>query len=112
MIRRPPRSTQQRTLFPYTTLFRSSAPPTNKLPGPAAPGVWQMTPSCPAAGGIFFNWQNVTPFGIDSVASFMPGPPPSLTSNTYTKDYLEVKTVGSLSSTARPQDRADVVRFY
>src|SRR6187399_2138440 len=25
MIRRPPRSTQQRTLFPYTTLFRSRA---------------------------------------------------------------------------------------
>src|SRR6186997_3630308 len=27
MIRRPPRSTQQPTLFPYTTLFRSTAPP-------------------------------------------------------------------------------------
>src|SRR5213083_1190357 len=26
MIRRPPRSTQQRTLFPYTTLFRSISP--------------------------------------------------------------------------------------
>src|SRR5213079_3591487 len=26
MIRRPPRSTQQPTLFPYTTLFRSDAP--------------------------------------------------------------------------------------
>src|SRR5213083_3761507 len=26
MIRRPPRSTQQRTLFPYTTLFRSRGP--------------------------------------------------------------------------------------
>src|SRR5213596_3845505 len=26
MIRRPPRSTQDRTLFPYTTLFRSPAP--------------------------------------------------------------------------------------
>src|SRR5213596_1468705 len=26
MIRRPPRSTQDRTLFPYTTLFRSRAP--------------------------------------------------------------------------------------
>src|SRR5213079_3792658 len=25
MIRRPPRSTQQPTLFPYTTLFRSAA---------------------------------------------------------------------------------------
>src|SRR5216117_2250373 len=27
MIRRPPRSTQGRTLFPYTTLFRSPRPP-------------------------------------------------------------------------------------
>src|SRR5213079_3349587 len=26
MIRRPPRSTQQPTLFPYTTLFRSGEP--------------------------------------------------------------------------------------
>src|SRR5213595_4148406 len=26
MIRRPPRSTQLRTLFPYTTLFRSPSP--------------------------------------------------------------------------------------
>src|SRR3546814_11968060 len=27
MIRRPPRSTRTDTLFPYTTLFRSSSPP-------------------------------------------------------------------------------------
>src|SRR3546814_4281974 len=27
MIRRPPRSTRTDTLFPYTTLFRSPAPP-------------------------------------------------------------------------------------
>src|SRR3546814_5692710 len=27
MIRRPPRSTRTDTLFPYTTLFRSAAPP-------------------------------------------------------------------------------------
>src|SRR3546814_6123879 len=27
MIRRPPRSTRTDTLFPYTTLFRSSGPP-------------------------------------------------------------------------------------
>jgi hypothetical protein len=89
-----------------------SAPITNKLPGPVVPGEWQATPGCPAAGGIFFNWQNVTPFGIPSAADFMPGPPPALTSNAYTKDYLEVKTVGGLNSTARPQDRADVARFF
>jgi len=89
-----------------------SAPVTNKLPGAPVPGEWQTTPSCSPTGGIYFNWQNVMPFGIPSAADFLSDPPPSLTSNRYTKDYLEVMTVGSLSSTARPQDRADVVRFY
>src|SRR5204862_1935344 len=68
--------------------------------------------SCPAAGGQFFNWQNVTPFGIPSAADFVLDPPPSLTSERYTKDYLEVMTVGSMNSTARPQDRSDVARIY
>src|SRR3546814_5883835 len=35
MIRRPPRSTRTDTLFPYTTLFRSSARPS--APAAAAP---------------------------------------------------------------------------
>ena len=29
----------------------------------------------------------------------------------YAKDFNEVKTVGALDSTARPQDRTDVARF-
>ena len=44
--------------------------------------------------------------------AFRPEPPPALTSNRYTKDYSEVKTVGSLSSTDRPADRTTVARFY
>src|SRR3546814_7225818 len=32
MIRRPPRSTRTDTLFPYTTLFRSSADPREAVP--------------------------------------------------------------------------------
>ena len=48
MIRRPPRSTQGRTLFPYTTLFRSLDPRKRgalyhefqKLVVEAAPLVW------------------------------------------------------------------------
>src|SRR5216117_4438968 len=32
MIRRPPRSTQGRTLFPYTTLFRSDGGRHHRLP--------------------------------------------------------------------------------
>src|SRR5213596_3909534 len=39
MIRRPPRSTQDRTLFPYTTLFRSPSPRavTWRSPSPSSP---------------------------------------------------------------------------
>src|SRR3546814_12835239 len=36
MIRRPPRSTRTDTLFPYTTLFRSSVEPHLALPRAAA----------------------------------------------------------------------------
>src|SRR3546814_6884446 len=40
MIRRPPRSTHTDTLFPYTTLFRSPAPPPLRRPaaGSGDPG--------------------------------------------------------------------------
>ena len=52
MIRRPPRSTQAKTLFPYTTLFRSCGHPSlglaeswphTPLPSePYSPAVWVM----------------------------------------------------------------------
>lgn len=96
-----------------------SSPAEFYLPESSDPGIWQTTPSCPAAGGIAFQWQKITPFGIPSVPGsqtwldqFLPAPPPALTSSRYAKDYNEVKTVGGINSTQRPQDRADVARFY
>ena len=98
-----------------------SSPPQFSLPASSDPGVWQLTPSCPVAGGVNFQWKNITPFGIPSVLrhqawveQFRPDPPPSLTSQQYAKDYNEVKRVGDLASNSadRPQDRADVARFY
>jgi hypothetical protein len=95
-----------------------SSPAQFKIPGPAVPGEYQATPSCPIVNGIqvgtFFQWGNVTPFGIPSVSEFLLDPPPALDSNQYAKTYNEVKTVGSASanSTERPPDRADVVHFY
>jgi hypothetical protein len=96
-----------------------ASPPEFYLPESSDPGVWQTTPSCPAVGGVFFQWQKITPFGIPSASGsqtwldrFLPAPPPALTSSRYAKDYSEVKTVGSINSTERPQDRADVARFY
>ncbi len=93
-----------------------SSPPKFKVPGPAVPGEWQATPSCPVvkgvAVGIAFQWQNITPFGIPDASDFLLGPPPALTSNEYAKAYNEVMTVGSVNSTERPQDRANVALFY
>jgi hypothetical protein len=89
-----------------------SSPPQFKVPGPVVPGEWQATPSCSPAGGIAFQWQNVTPFGIQSASSFLLGPPPALTSNEYAKTYNEVITIGSVNSTERPQDRSNVALFY
>jgi hypothetical protein len=93
-----------------------SSPPLFKAPGPAVPGEWQATPSCPivngVASGIAFQWQNITPFGVPSVSAFLLDPPPALASNEYAKAYNEVMTVGDINSTQRPQDRADVALFY
>ena len=93
-----------------------SSPPQFKTPGPPVPGEWQATPSCPivngVAVGIAFEWQNVTPFGVPRASEFLLDPPPALTSQKYAKAYNEVMTVGSIDSTERPQDRADVVLFY
>jgi len=93
-----------------------SSPPQYKTPGPPVPGEWQATSSCPivngVAVGLFYQWQNVTPFGIPSASAFLLDPSPALTSNKYAKTYNEVKTIGSIDSTERPPDRANVVLFY
>ena len=80
------------------------------IPTSTAAGDYQLTTGCAAA--MFYNWQNVTPFGIANASDFLLDPPPSLASNQYAKDYLEVKTVGASTSADRPADRADVVRLY
>jgi len=81
-------------------------------PTSSQPGDWQFTPSCTSAGGLFFNWQNMTPFGIPSVSQFRLGPPPALTSGRYTLAYDEVKALGAENSTERPQDRTNIALFY
>jgi hypothetical protein len=91
-----------------------SAPPKFYTPGKVVPGAWQATPSCQVVNGVgtFFHWQNVTPFGVPDAHVYLLAPPPALTSNQYAKAYNEVMTVGSSTSTERPQDRADVVHYY
>jgi hypothetical protein len=89
-----------------------SAPPEFHLPATAEPGEWQLTPSCPPAGGILKHWGKVTPFGLEEAAQFRSPPPPALGSRRYARDLNEVREVGRIDSTLRPQHKTDVARFY
>ena len=87
-----------------------SAPPTVFIPSTTLAGDYQLTTGC--AAGVFYNWQNVTPFGIPDATAFLLDPPPALGSQAYSKDYYEVMTKGSSTSTDRTAERAEVVRLY
>ena len=89
-----------------------SAPPQFFLASSSDPGEWQLTPSCPPAGGILYHWGTVKPFGVASSTQFRAEPPPILSSSRYRRDYVEVMEVGDAASTLRPAHRADVANFY
>jgi hypothetical protein len=77
---------------------------------PPAPGVWRPTP--PAFAPFFDPWMaQMEPLLLDSPSQFRPGPPPALTSATYTEDFNEVKDVGSLTSTVRTAEQTATARF-
>ena len=77
---------------------------------PPAPGVWRPTP--PAFMPFFDPWMaQVEPLLLDSPSQFRPGPPPALTSATYTEDFNEVKDLGSSTSTVRTPEQTATARF-
>ena len=76
-----------------------------------SPGDWQPTPPAFAAAA-FTQWGQVTPFGLADGSQFRLPPPPALHTSKYAIDYVEVMLVGRVDSPLRPQDRADVARFY
>lgn len=60
---------------------------------------------------------DTTPFTFPNPARFRPGPPPALTSDRYTKEYNEVKSLGAAASTAlttltRTPEQTDIAYFY
>jgi hypothetical protein len=79
---------------------------------PPAPGVWRPTP--PAFLPMAVPWMgSVTPMLLRSGAQFgEPGPPPALTSAQYTRDFDEVKTLGSANSTARTPEQTNTALFF
>ena len=52
------------------------------------------------------------PWFLKSGAQFRPGPPPDLKSELWARDYNEIKTLGSVTSTARTSEQTDIARFW
>lgn len=79
---------------------------------PPAPGVWRPTP--PAFLPMAVPWMgSVTPLLLRSGAQFgEPGPPPALTSSRYTRDFAEVKALGSATSTLRTPEQTSTALFF
>jgi hypothetical protein len=79
---------------------------------PPAPGVWRPTPLAFAPMAV--PWMGgVTPLLVRSGAQFgEPGPPPALTSNRYTRDFNEVKALGSATSTVRRAAQTSTALFF
>jgi hypothetical protein len=75
------------------------------------PGDWSPTP--PAfRSALDPGWGTVRPFLLRKGSQFRPGPPPDLTSRRYTRDFNEIKEVGSSANSTRTQEQTDLARFW
>jgi len=83
--------------FPYTA------------PGAGTPGVWVPIGAAPA---LLPGWGNVAPWVIGSGSQFRPDAPPALDSGRFARDYNEVKSIGSLTSTTRTAEQTEIGRFW
>jgi PAP2 superfamily protein len=80
------------------------------VPG-TQPGDYQLTPPN-FAPADFTQWPHVTPFALPRADEFRPGPPPPLTSATYTEVFNEVKSLGFVDSTTRTAEQTQIGQFW
>jgi hypothetical protein len=75
------------------------------------PGDYQLTPPN-FAPADFTQWPQVTTFALQRANEFRPGPPPALTSDTYTQVFNEVKDLGFINSSTRTADQTQTGKFW
>jgi hypothetical protein len=73
----------------------------------AAAGVY-----VPTVGPAAPHWGKRRPWVMPRGDHFRPGPPPSLTSDTWVRDYNEIKAVGSKTSTQRTPEQTAIAKFW
>jgi PAP2 superfamily len=78
---------------------------------PEAPGVWIRTP--PAFLAPQAPWSgSVTPWTLNRSDQFRPEPPPELDSDTWIRDYNEVKALGPGTDSTRTAEQTNIGRFW
>jgi len=73
----------------------------------ATPGAYVPT-AIPAAP----QWPGRRPWLMASPDQFRPGPPPRLDSETWARDFAEVKELGAKNSTRRTAEQTEIARFW
>jgi hypothetical protein len=82
-----------------------------RFPVGSEPGVWRPVP--PALANDPNAWlKDVTPFLIENPAQFRSKGPLELTSRRYAREFDEVKSLGSLTSTERTADQTHAARYW
>jgi hypothetical protein len=77
----------------------------------SGPGVWK--PALPAFASDPNAWvKDVKPFMLRSASQFRSNGPLRLTSHKYAKEFNEVKSVGSATSTTRTDDQTFAARYW
>ena len=78
---------------------------------PPAPGVWR--PTSPTFTPFFDPWlSKMRPLLLKSNSQFRPHGPPALTSERYTREFKEVKALGSLESSSRTPEQTETALFF
>jgi hypothetical protein len=77
-----------------------------------APGDYQSTPPNFPPQPQFTHWSRVTPFALEHANQFRPGPPPALTSDTYSGAFNQVKSLGIINSKDATADQILIGQFW
>jgi len=80
-------------------------------PGAGSPGVWVPTPPANLAA-LLPGWGQVLPWALRTGSQFRPDEGPSVTSEQYTRDFNEIKEMGSLTSASRTSEQTNIARFW
>jgi hypothetical protein len=71
------------------------------------PGVY-----VPTTIPLGFAFAQHKPWFMKSASQFRPGPPPALTGEIWARDFNEIKTMGSVTSTTRTPEQTEIARFW